>query len=59
MITVTDERISGDRRFLVDVHATIDDLLKQEDTSHDTKITVDDRGPKVILRFSMNGSFSL
>lgn len=43
-----DWAINGQRRFLVNVHETIDSLLQQEDTSHDTQITVDDHGPKVV-----------
>lgn len=42
-----DGGINGQRRFLVNVHETIDSLLQQEDTSHNTQITVDDHGPKV------------
>ena len=33
--------------FTLDVEETLGNLLTQEDTDHDTQITIDDTGPKV------------
>ena len=39
-----------------DVNKNLKALLKQEDTDGDKKITVDDKGPKRFIIFSIDGS---
>ena len=41
-----DQTLANDATFSVDISTTLDQLLKQEDTDGDKKITVDDKGSK-------------
>lgn len=43
-----DETSAQPRKFLIDVDATLHDLLEREDTDKNMQITIEDVGPKVI-----------
>ena len=43
----------------VDVDKTLKELLSQEDTNHDLKITIDDKGPKSFLLQDHEGGFQV
>lgn len=42
-----DEVSEKPRKFIVNVEATLNDLLQREDTDKNHQITIDDNGPKV------------
>lgn len=46
-----DEASQKPQKFIVNVEATLNDLLQREDTDRNHQITIDDDGPKVsVLR---------
>jgi len=48
LCSYTDETSAQPRKFLIDVDATLHDLLEREDTDRNMQITIEDVGPKVI-----------
>ena len=61
-----DQTLANDATFTVDISTTLDQLLKQEDTDGDKKITVDDTGSKSFTltsksdeEFSFEGTYQL
>jgi hypothetical protein len=44
---------STGRKFIIEVDATLKNLLEREDTDENMQITIDDRGPKVNLVLSL------
>jgi neutral trehalase len=58
-----DEASQKPQRFIVNVQATLKDLLQQEDTDRNHQITIDDNGPKVSVSrhlsylHRLNGTF--
>ena len=61
-----DQTLANDATFSVEIEPTLDQLLKQEDTDGDKKITVDDKGSKTFKltseadeEFSFEGTYQL
>lgn len=64
-----DETSAQPRKFLIDVDATLHDLLEREDTDKNMQITIEDVGPKVLAvgtassggynRFDLRGTYML
>lgn len=47
--------LPGNRRFLIQVDATLESLSKQEDTDGNMQITIEDNGPKVCAATMFRG----
>lgn len=53
---MSSSRVNSKRFFISDIDATLNELLRNEDTDQNCQITIDDRGPKVLKLGTANSA---